>query len=253
MRIIFALGVFGFLIVSCSQFNKKEESKAAFEMKSFSLTSPGCAKDSSACATYDLTYPEFNQLDTAVQLILKNQLSKVISGAAEDAGTKSFEEAGMDFIADYEKTKAELPEYGMGWYYKGDARVLLTSDSLISIQADADVFTGGAHGMFSTSFINLDPKTGALYLLDSFLKPGYQSFLNQLGEEEFRKELDMSDTTTLDAAGFEFPENRFQLNENYGFRKEGIVFVFNSYEIAAYAMGTTEIIIPYERLKDWFK
>ena len=252
MRIFFALGVLGFIFISCSQF-KREESKASFTMKSFSIASSGCSTDSSTCATYDLTYPEFNQLDTTVQTVLRNHLIKVISGAPIDGRTKSFEDAGRDFVADYDKTKAELSEYGMSWYYKGDAQVLFISDSMISIQADADVFTGGAHGMFSTTFLTIDPKTGALYLLDSFLKPGYQNLLNQLGEEEFRKELDMADTTTLDAAGFEFPENRFQLNENYGFRKEGIVFVFNSYEIAAYAMGPTEIVIPYEKLKGWFK
>ncbi len=253
MRLIGAFVLVGLVITSCSTFNKKEESKITSEPRVFKLESDACKTDSTACATYEISYPEFTQLDTTVQRILQDQLIKAIAGSPEDAPVRSMEEAGKSFLADFDKTKAEMPDYGMGWYYKADARALFVTDSLISIQADADVFTGGAHGMFSTTFINVNAKTGAPYLLDSFLKPGYQSLLNQLGEEEFRKENDMADTTTLDGAGFEFAENRFQLNENYGFRKEGIVFVFNSYEIAAYAVGPTEIIIPYEKLKGWFK
>ena len=253
MRIVYAFGLAGLLAVSCSTFNKKEEAKIAYERRIFKKASPGCKTDSTTCATYEISYPEFTGLDTAVLRILNEQLMKQIAGAPEDAPTRSIEAAADDFLADFDKTKAEMPDYGMGWYYKADARELVVTDSLISLQADADVFTGGAHGMFSTTFINVDAKTGAPYLLDSFLKPGYSSLLNQLGEEAFRKENEMADTTTLDAAGFEFPENKFQLNDNYGFRKEGIIFVFNSYEVAAYAVGPTEIIIPYEMLKGWFK
>jgi hypothetical protein len=41
------------------------------------------------------------------------------------------------------------------------------------------------------------------------------------------------------------------MNDNYGFTTQGIVFVFNSYEIASYAEGPTEILIPYEKIRDW--
>jgi hypothetical protein len=59
------------------------------------------------------------------------------------------------------------------------------------------------------------------------------------------------DTASLLEHGFEFPRNKFKLNDNYGFTRDGIVFVFNSYEIASYAEGPTEIIIPYKKIRDW--
>lgn len=251
MRISFLL-LCTLLLASCSQLTKKEEAKPEFEMKSFHAESENCKLDSVSCATFDFLYPVFPKLDTTVQRVLADQLNAIISNSEQTKGG-SIEQQGHAFIEDFAKMKNEVPDLGLGWYFEAKANVILNADSVISIQVDSDMFTGGAHGMYSVSFINADPKTGALYLIDSFLKPGYQTYLNELGEEEFRKEQELADTTSLEEAGFSFPENKFQLNENYGFRKEGIVFVYNSYEVAAYAVGPTEIIIPYEKLRGWFK
>jgi hypothetical protein len=38
------------------------------------------------------------------------------------------------------------------------------------------------------------------------------------------------------------------LNDNFAVAKRGIIFYFNSYEIAPYAMGPTELLIPYAKL-----
>jgi hypothetical protein len=86
-----------------------------------------------------------------------------------------------------------------------------------------------------------------------FLKEGYEEKLTQLGEKAFRKERALTDTASLQKNYFEFPANKFTLNQNYGFTKEGIVFYYNSYEIAAYAAGPTEVIIPYEEIKGWLR
>jgi hypothetical protein len=78
-------------------------------------------------------------------------------------------------------------------------------------------------------------------------------FLREAGEEEFRAERELGPEVSLEEAGFSFPDNRFSLNDNYGFSKEGIVFFFNGYEVAAYAEGPTAIVIPYEKLVGWYK
>ncbi|HEY5824520.1 MAG TPA: DUF3298 domain-containing protein [Cyclobacteriaceae bacterium] len=221
-------------------------------MKSFHAESENCGTDSISCATFDVTYPEFTQLDTAVQAIFYEQLTGIVTNG-EVGAAQSIDEEGKNFVEDFAQMKSEMPELAMSWYFKSNSNILIASDTLISVQVNVDSFMGGAHGMYTTSFINIDSKNGAPYLSDRFLKPGYQEFLNKLGEEEFRKEQELADTTSLDQAGFNFPENRFQLNDNYGLRKEGIVFFYNSYEVGPYSLGSTEIIIPYEKLRGWFK
>jgi hypothetical protein len=84
--------------------------------------------------------------------------------------------------------------------------------------------------------------------LDNFLKPDYNEQLTLLGNRVFRKTRELADTASLSESYFEFPENKFELNKNYGFTKNGIIFYYNNYEIAPYAAGPTELLIPYSDL-----
>ena len=47
--------------------------------------------------------------------------------------------------------------------------------------------------------------------------------------------------------------DRFKLNDNYGIGDKALVFHFNTYEIAAGAMGPTEIKIPYTDMRQLLK
>ena len=38
----------------------------------------------------------------------------------------------------------------------------------------------------------------------------------------------------------------FQLPENIGYSEEGLIMLYNTYEIASYAQGYTEFVIPFE-------
>jgi hypothetical protein len=77
--------------------------------------------------------------------------------------------------------------------------------------------------------------------------------LTKIAEQIFRKVKEIPDTASLNENYFEFPDDTFQLNKNYGFKKEGIVFYYNNYEIAPYAAGPTDVVIAYEHLKEWLK
>lgn len=249
MRIaVVAIAIF---CVACQPL--REENANAFETRTFRLESePGCASDTVACASFQVSYPHFTSIDSTVQAAITGRIEYWLSGGA-DGEVKTISVLGNDFIRDFSQFVTDMPDYGMGWNYSARVSVLVATDSLISLQVDVESFTGGAHGSYTTNYVNVDPVTGAPYLLDSFLRPGYQEVLNRLGERDFRLQRALEENLSLEEAGFNFPENQFQLNDNYGFRKEGIVFFFNSYEIAAYSEGPTEILIPYEELRGWYR
>ncbi|MBI3037952.1 DUF3298 domain-containing protein [bacterium] len=54
-------------------------------------------------------------------------------------------------------------------------------------------------------------------------------------------------------SGFTFPKNEFALNENFLVSKDGLLFFFNSYEIAPYALGPTQILLPWRYIKTLVK
>ena len=62
----------------------------------------------------------------------------------------------------------------------------------------------------------------------------------------------MSSTESLSEQSYNFPGDRFRLNDNFGIGERELVFLFNTYEIGPGAMGATEITIPYP-LRDLIK
>ena len=45
----------------------------------------------------------------------------------------------------------------------------------------------------------------------------------------------------------------FQLPENIGFNEEGVILLYNVYEIASYNQGYTEFVIPLENVLQFLK
>jgi hypothetical protein len=149
-----------------------------------------------------------------------------------DAEDKSVQQIATEFIANYNEFTREFSDSGQGWFYQGQARVNVLLDTLISLSVDEEYYTGGAHGGNGRYFINVDPRTGKEYTRNDFFNPAFESELHRTGEVEFRRQRQLADTASLQQNYFEFPENTFRLNENFGWTPEGIVFYFNNYEIA---------------------
>lgn len=238
------------LAAACSQL--KEKPVVDFVMKDFKVESAGGCNGDSTCVSFEVQYPEFMGLDTTVRKSIDDKVNYILNGSAGEP--KSLEEMGDDFVKDFNQFTKEMPGYDLGWYFRGQVKVLVSSDTLISLQVDTESFTGAVHPTYTTNFVNVEPKTGTVFLLDAMLRPGYQEVLNRLGEADLRNQLELgeSDSLTLPIEeGLE--DGPFELNDNYGFRKEGIVFYFNDYEVGSFAEGPIEILIPYEMLADWKK
>jgi hypothetical protein len=248
--------VFTALLFSCGQ--RTTETAAvptvSYTIKDFKAESEGgCASDTIPCASYEVSYPEFSGLDSAVVKKINHKIDSVVTEGYSEGLPQTFRETAPVFIEQYESYKAETESPEQGWSFHAAVKVEILSDTLITLSVTRDEYTGGAHPNASKIYLNIDPENGGSVTLDNTLKPGFRDVLTSAGEKAFRKARELSDTASLQANYFEFPDNRFQLNKNYGFMKDGIVFFYNSYEVAPYAAGPTEILIPYQAIKDWLK
>ncbi len=239
------------LAVACG--TKLKESRTSVEMKKFVAESTvPCNSDSVPCARFEVNYPLFPGLDKTVQTKLQQQFDKAVN-SGEPGDVKSMDAEGKEFIDEYKEFKALTPDNATGWYRNVAITLLLFNDSLLSLQVTDESYAGGAHGNYALTFINVRPESGETFRLSDILKPGYDKALNVIGEEVFRKTRELPDTASFEFNGYTFPDNHFGLNDNYGFSQEGISFYFNSYEVAPYVMGPTEVLIPYDRIKEWMK
>jgi hypothetical protein len=249
--------IFIALLFSCGQ--KTTETAAvlptvSYTIKDFKAESEGgCASDTIPCASYEVSYPEFSGLDSAVVKKINHKIDSVVTEGYSEGLPQTFRETAPIFLQQYEDYKMEMESPGQGWSFHAVVKVEVLSDTLITLSVTRDDYTGGAHPNASRVYLNIDPANGGSVTLEDILKPGFRDALTTTGEKAFRKARELSDTASLQGNYFEFPDNRFQLNKNYGFMKDGIVFFYNSYEVAPYAAGPTEIIIPYQEIKDWLK
>lgn len=238
------------IALGCSTRKDERTTPVSFEMKKITAASPGGCQDGAACASFDVSYPQFSGWDSLRTLrlaaIIDTSLMRYDDAAARG---KTMRQQADDFIKGHQDLKAEMPALAEAWHYKGTITPLVLADSLVSLEIREEYYTGGAHGGSSRHFINIRPESGADVTLTSLLKSGYEEPLTRLGEKIFRDSHNLSPTASLLENSFEFPDDKFQLPSNYGFAKDGIVFYYNSYEIGPYSSGPTELIIPYTNLK----
>lgn len=119
-------------------------------------------------------------------------------------------------------------------------KVAYNKPGLLTLESGFYTYTGGAHGMYGTSYL-------------SFLTNEPPKSL------ELEDVLTSTDSTILGALLFEHLEDKERLytedqpippTNNFGVVAEGIVFCYPPYEIGPYAAGQIEIVVPYATLKE---
>src|SRR5690606_30116260 len=122
-----------------------------------------------------------------------------------------------------------------------------SSPTLISLEMAQYLYTGGAHGYGSTSFMNIDPKTGEELSLEKLIQD--TSKFTSFAEDEFRKQQNIKKNQSINDLGFWFEGDTFYLPETVGFTDDSMIFIYNQYDIASYADGPIELKISLSQAK----
>lgn len=227
----------------------------SYEMIHFSrksgmcLGDPDVTKENEHCVTIEVNYPEIENTPVPdMRDQLNTKISDVIlSGTADEVRPNNIEQMAYLFIQDFKK---EAEDSTANWNLKKDIKVLLNTPQMISFEVNDSGYMGGAHGYANTSFMNIDLDIMQEIQLSDLLLPGYEAELNLAGEKIFRKLHDLPSDASLYDADFRFENDQFSLNNNFAVTKNGLLFYFNTYDIAPYAMGATEILIPYSQIQN---
>lgn len=127
------------------------------------------------------------------------------------------------------------------------------TDSVVVYYGTSDIYLGGAHGSYITTFLNFSKRTGHLLTIEDVLDTTKEqgildAMLRQLLKDRVcatREEL--MEKTSLLAFGELF------LTPNFKLGKEGMTFCFGQYEIGPYSSGITYITLPYKVLAPFMK
>lgn len=166
----------------------------------------------------------------------------------EDPSIISYQEIANSFIRGYDSFVNDNKNTPQSWFLIIDVRVLKQSSNYIALRYLHGDYAGGAHPNSSITFINFNPKTNQPITLDSLIEANQKPKLLAVAEAIFRKNEKLTPTEPL-ADQYFFDKGKFALAQSFYVNDKGLVFLYNPYEIKAYAYGTTELIIPFNQLK----
>jgi hypothetical protein len=213
----------------------------------FLLTDNGCSPDSANCAYYRVRYPYFPAHSPAATRMngqIETDLLRRFVSEEDTTGHPSLKQMASEYMSEFSQVSAEYNGKMYPWYYDLQASVLWQSAPWLTLQYQLETYSGGAHPLMSVElalFYNGNP-----LLLDNLVND--RERLTAVAEEYFRADRGLAATDDLEDAGYFFENGKFRLTDNVGATKEGLLFLYNPYEIASYAEGIIEVTVPWGKV-----
>lgn len=162
-----------------------------------------------------------------------------------------------------EELKDEATELGDGWLsavkefgssfpsfsdYEHSKRMQVDTiyNNLLTLSSSYYSYTGGAHGYGATLFYNIDAKNGQVVNDTILFGLNNLDKVSKLIQAEVKRRNSKEDSEETIGLLVEIEE--VIANNNFYFTKNGIAYLYNQYEIASYAQGQVEIVIPYQKI-----
>ena len=178
-----------------------------------------------------------NSISNKINLSIENTIIEAFnSSAPDDNSPKSIKESVAFFNTEYKTFKNDFSESPIKYEAQIDGEIIHQTTNIISIAITSYINTGGAHGLLQITLLNFDAHTGEK-LLNKELFTDIDGFKN-VAKSYFNKEI-------ADKKEDLFTPNTFTLPLNISFTNDGILLLYNTYEIASYATGIIELTIPY--------
>ncbi len=167
----------------------------------------------------------------------------VINGLKSKEAEKKINEKLHELFIDHRKNITKEDQLSV----EDSFTAKLQNQLLVINQTGYDYPFGAAHGMPINNYYYFNIKTGELYTLkDLFEKDrDYVSAINEIIKGMIKKE-------EKNEGSMFFPDSFITILEDHNFylTEEGLVIYFYPYDIAPYAAGFPEFIIPFDRLNN---
>lgn len=231
-RNILSFLIISLLCVSCKKEKLLTFSEVEITTKTNTLVSVVIPKASSKSNTSAAINKKIEEFVTSTLTVGNSEPDKKYASIAEQID--AFNTEYTNFIKDF-------PESSSPWEAQIDGELMYQSDEVVSIAITSYINTGGAHGNTAISFLNFDTSNGKQITNKALFKD--IKALQKLAKPFFDAEV--KDKSIL------FEPKTFSLPANIGFSDDGLILLYNTYEIAPYASGIIEFKIPFEKINDY--
>lgn len=202
---------------------------------------------SEPCTSVSITYPRYEGYPRFNQMIVEQITSTLSEDYIMEAdGSESIDELVDMFLQSYQEFIENFPESSTAWNLDIEAEQTYATSEVVSLAVKTSGYTGGAHSNSFVEYLTLSESSKKPLELKDIVKN--ERKLKQIAEQAFRSYYDIAEGQSFSDFGFTFQNDEFALPETIGLTQQGLVLYYNSYEIAAYAKGPTELVIPFDQI-----
>lgn len=160
---------------------------------------------------------------------------------------ESAEDVADALFADRAEFAAEFPDAATtGWYLERTLRPLAAPEGSISLEYSERRYTGGAHGMESVRLVTLDAATGEVVGIEDLVGEADLDAFADAVARAVRASRDLAADADLAEAGFWVEDGALPRTDNVARVDGGLRVHYDAYEIGPYAMGPTDVTVPWE-------
>jgi hypothetical protein len=209
-----------------------------------------CAHDS-LCATIDFTYPVLSGGKQAAAIKMINDTIQFFVKMTAWSNPKldlktALDSAGTDMYSMLTENNGMPAEYQTPYSNELRSKVLLQNSKYLSIEMNNNSFMGGAHGNYGTGLNTFDLNTGKYLALTDIIAD--TNAIRPMLEKAFLEEKQEAGQN-LKITDLLFPDfKQLPMPMQWCVVPEGVLFIYNPYEVAAYALGLTEITLTWAQL-----
>ncbi len=256
MKYLFAPLLIG-LLVSAQSCRQKSDSPPELVRKQYQFAGESrCDSATNKGVSVQVSYPlltddgpnaqrineRLNGLATAS---ITDWLDSTVVAQNPTSRTDLAKAAGL-LATDYRNTQADMGDMSGCWELNTTADTIFSNRNMLTVRATIFAYTGGAHPNTNQLLLTFNRNTGReMHLADMVSDT---AALLGIVEKAFRKQQQLSPTGKLEGQGYFLHNGQFFLPGNIAPGRQGLIFYYNPYEIAAYAVGPIEVVVPYEKL-----
>ncbi len=245
-KIAFAV-LTAFTLISCER-----ENNLALSSESFTEMDLAICKNAK-CPEITINYVEAigdSQVSEKINKKIRNFIfASLLMGEDSIPTAKTISEAATFFIEAYQADKSQFPDMAGEYFAEISVNQIYGTNELWCFELGQYLYTGGAHGYGTTSFLNVNPNTGEEIATTNLFKNKTEFIA--FAEKKFRSQQKIPQDQAINDAGYWFEGDTFHIPESIGFTQDSIIFVYNQYDIASYADGPIEIKIPLNEAKPY--
>ncbi len=138
----------------------------------------------------------------------------------------------------------------IGAFMDRHVNVFNVENYLANVVIDEHYYYGGAHGTIWAGNYILDLKNGNILNEADIINEAFEDKILALIQKSARDQFNISAYEPLSSVFF---NNELEISTDIGFSNEEIIFQYDPYEIACFAMGPIEIRVPKDQIKPFLK